>query len=67
MDQGGVPAGSDRKCVQQLPEHVYAALTEPWETQPHTLIAAVNAARVMQRAQVRTLPCLSRSALATTL
>jgi hypothetical protein len=38
--------------VPQLPSDVYAALADPWGTHPDDLLAAVNAARVMPRAQV---------------
>ena len=46
-------AHSDTKLfVPQLPPDVYAALADPWGTHPDDLLAAVNAARVMPRAQV---------------
>ena len=48
------PANSDytKLFVPQLPPDVYAALADPWGTHPDDLLAAVNAARVMPRAQV---------------
>ena len=42
--------------VPQLPPDVYAALADPWGTHPDDLLAAVNAARVMPRAQVSLAP-----------
>ena len=49
-----VQANSDytKLFVPQLPPDVYAALADPWGTHPDDLLAAVNAARVMPRAQV---------------
>ena len=58
QDDGTTPrldaqAHSDTKLfVPQLPSDVYAALADPWGTHPDDLLAAVNAARVMPRAQV---------------
>ena len=60
------PANSDytKLFVPQLPPDVYAALADPWGTHPDDLLAAVNAARVMPRAQVWYLACAQKEKLA---